>query len=455
MVKTIKGLQELQEKFCMSIVGGEVRVIDRDQIRAVLAGEATDAVHYYRKPDGELLMKRLLESLPIASKPKETIREFWISPNTLVIDAVAFDPTPQPETTLNYYVGHTVAPCDAHIIVDGQKRRIEGDWAVIKDYLLNVICDGNYDAYEYLGNFLAHMIQKPEIKPGIIIILMGGEGVGKGVFFQLLARIWSRTTLLISDVNEIVGNFNASLESHFIVCMDEALFKGDKKAQDKLKSIVTEPTIRIEEKYQPKRTIKSYHRFFASTNDDQFAKIRADDRRCVFLRVSDREKQNTDYFSKLVAAFHDGETVEAFVHFLSRCDFDNFDIRKRPRTDEHDLQKVLSLKGFPRYWREVLEMGDFTICTGTYLVEKKWDEGRFVSSSSILEGYNAFDKQSGKYEPVQMTTITKSIKQLCPSADITRRRGEEGNKRGVQLPPLEIARLEFEEYLGGKVDWDA
>ena len=191
--------------------------------------------------------------------------------------------------------------------------------------------------------------------------------------------------------------------------MDEALFKGDRKAQDQLKSIVTEPTIRIEEKYQPKRTIKSYHRFFASTNDDQFAKIRADDRRCVFLRVSNRAKQNTRYFSKLDAAFHDGKTVEAFVDFLSRCDIDGFDVRKRPRTKEHDLQKVLSLKGFPRYWKEVLEMGDFTVCSGTYLGEKKWEEGCFVSSSSVLGCYTAFDKQSGKYEPVQMTTITKSI----------------------------------------------
>ena len=100
-------------------------------------------------------------------------------------------------------------------------------------------------------------------------------------------------------------------------------------------------------------------------------------------------------------------------------------------------------------------MGDFTVCTGTYLGEKNWDKGCFVSSSSILECYLAFDKQSGKYEPVQMTAITKSIKQLCPSADSTRRRGGEGNKRGFQLPPLEIARREFEEYLGGKVDWDA
>ena len=455
MVETTNGLKELQAKFCISIVGGEIRVIDRDQIRGVLAGNATDVVHYYRKADGELLMKRLLESLPIASKPKETIQEFWISPSTKVIDAVAFDPTPQPETTLNYYVGHTVAPCDAHIIVDGQKRRTEGDWNVIKDYLLNIICDGDHESYEYLGNFLAHMIQKPEIKPGIIIILMGGEGVGKGMFFQFLSRIWSRTTLLISDVNEVVGNFNASLERNFIVCMDEALFKGDRKAQDQLKSIVTEPTIRIEEKYQPKRTIKSYHRFFASTNDEQFAKIRADDRRCVFLRVSDRAKQNTGYFSRLDAAFHDGKTVEAFVDFLSRCDIDGFDVRKRPRTKEHDLQKVLSLKGFPRYWKEVLEMGNFTVCTGTYLGEKKWDEGCFVSSSSILERYTAFDKQSGKYEPVQMTAITKSIKQLCPSAGSTRKRDGGGNKRGFQLPTLEIARREFEEYLGGKVDWDA
>ena len=137
---------------------------------------------------------------------------------------------------------------------------------------------------------------------------------------------------------------------------------------------------------------------FASTNDEQFAKIRADDRRCVFLRVSDREKQNTKYFSKLSKSFQDGQTIEAFVSFLSRCDLDDFDVRERPRTKENDRQKLLSLNGFPRYWREVLDVGDFTLCGSTYYMKLVWEEGLFVPSTTILDRYTTFDKQSSKYD---------------------------------------------------------
>ena len=90
---------------------------------------------------------------------------------------------------------------------------------------------------------------------------MGGEGTGKGMFFKASLKNLGKNQLLVSDINEIVGNFNASLERNLIICMDEALFKGDKRAQDKLKSIVTEQNIRIEQKYEPRHTIQSFHRF--------------------------------------------------------------------------------------------------------------------------------------------------------------------------------------------------
>ena len=114
------------------------------------------------------------------------------------------------------------------------------------------------------------MIQKPEEKPGIMIVMSGGQGTGKGTFFCLLQKIWLKTTLIVSDVDHVIGGFNAALERNYAVCMDEALFSSQKKAMDRLKSFITEAKITVEQKYLPRRSLDSIHRFFAATNHEHF-----------------------------------------------------------------------------------------------------------------------------------------------------------------------------------------
>ncbi len=174
--------------------------------------------------------------------------------------------------------------------------------------------------YSYLLRYLAHMLQRPWEKPGIMIVHLGGQGTGKGTFFRILRAIWGRTALQVSDIQEVIGHFNAVLERNFIVFMNEAIFSGDKKALDRLKSLITEPACRVEQKYQPARTIDSYHRFFAASNHDHFARVEQDDRRFVFLRVPDGAKGNHQFFSQLSNAIDDPAVIDALVYELMNCE---------------------------------------------------------------------------------------------------------------------------------------
>ena len=69
-------------------------------------------------------------------------------------------------------------------------------------------------------------------------------------FFEILKRIWPRSTLLVSDIQQVVGQFNASLERNYVIIMDEALFSGDRRSQDRMKSLITEKSCHVEQKYQ-------------------------------------------------------------------------------------------------------------------------------------------------------------------------------------------------------------
>jgi hypothetical protein len=290
-------------------------------------------------------------------------------------------------------------------------------------------------------------------------VLLGRQGTGKGMFFNLLRAIWPRTTLQVTDVDQVVGRFNACLERNFAVCMDEALFAGDRKALDRLKSQITESQINIEQKYQPARSIGSVHRFFAASNHDHFAHVEMDDRRFVFLRVSDVYQQNTDYFAQLVSAINDPASVGAFVYYLKGVDISSFEVRKKPKTNEHLAQKIKSLQGFQRYWYEVLLSGNFDAGVSRHIEGDEWSVPTFMPTSELIKEYTLFNKNAQRHQTVQSAEVVADVQKLCPSAIQGRKLCKQGHlapkvqRRGLQLPDLATARSEFETTIGGTIQW--
>jgi hypothetical protein len=54
-----------------------------------------------------------------------------------------------------------------------------GCWDLFRKHLLEVICNGNSDYFDYLLDYLANMYQIGE-KPGVAVVLVGQKGAGKG-----------------------------------------------------------------------------------------------------------------------------------------------------------------------------------------------------------------------------------------------------------------------------------
>jgi len=435
----IDPLVELQKCFSLVKLSGELRIADRQEIADVLSGGRHDEVSFYKLGDAKLLMRRELETLPVSSKPNQVIDDFLVNPNTHVYDAVAFTPLPTPSTTLNYWVDSPVVP-------------LRGSWKIIWAFLFVVICNGDRRLFKYLRRYLAHMLQKPEEKPGVMLVLLGGQGTGKGTFFELLGRVWPRTTLQVSDVDHVVGHFNACLERNYAICMDEAIFAGDKKARDRLKSYVTESHITIEQKHQPRREIESFHRFFAASNHEHFASVELDERRLVFFRVSDKHKEDHAYFDALHAAISDPAVISAMVHDLLALDLSKFNVRQRPKTAEHTKQKLQSLEGFDRYWFEVLHSGDLHVGNPEEFPDL-WDDPDFVSTARLRARYQEFYRSFRQFQTLQAQDIRSSLRTFCPSAEYCRKLSGDKQLRGYDLPALKIARQEFEKHLGSKVDW--
>jgi hypothetical protein len=430
--KPLTALATIQNRFALLNLSGEIRIVDKDQIADVLAGVAKE-ISFYRRTEGQILITRELEKLPYPTNSKVEYNNFVNNPNTFMYDAVAFSPLATPPSTLNYWIEPSINPK-------------QGDWFVIQEFIHTVICNNNVVLFDYVVRYLAHMLQCPEEKPGIMVVFLSGQGTGKGTFYKLLGRVWQWTTLQVSDIGEAIGQFNASLERNYVVCMDEALFAGDKKSLDKLKSLVTEPTCRIEQKHQPSRTIDSYHRLFAASNHDHFAHVDKDDRRFLFIRLSSVHKQDQIYFDAVNDALDNDDAIAAMMYDLLNLNLAGFNIRKRPLTEEHLSQRLQSLSGFERYWYEVLQSGMFD---GFH----EWDKSQFTSTQSLIDRYKEYDKNAVRYSPIQQQKISSTLKTICPSATPTRKKVLNKQERGYDLPDIVDARKEFEAMLGTSVEW--
>ena len=448
-----KALRLLQTTFGMIDISGRIFYLNNDNVAEVLTGNGnpqTTRLKFYQHKDIKIQQERMLEASDLALHPSDfkELQTTWLrSPATKHYRGTDFHPTLSDPEILNIWRGPI--------------KGAEGNCDFLNQFLLSVICDGSEEKYDYLVKLLAHAVQKPEEKPGVMTVLCGNQGTGKGSFFKLLRSIWPYTTLLVQDVREVVGTYTGGLEGAFIVTMDEAVFNKDKKSANHLKTKISEDTMRIEEKYQPSRTVSSFHRFFAATNEHHWAPTDSGDRRMFVLQVSDKYKQDTKCFATFNQVLNDGVTVPAFVHKLANIDLSGFQVRHRPKTSEHARQVLESLPEFTKFMIDVLAKKNFSF-SGTSLSDD-WTGPMFIPTKDIKQEFIEYHPNSTRHGGITDKQIMSDLRRLIPSIRSKRADsgvGEEGQRiqaRGVYLPDSEVARteilqsLEIDEWI---IDWE-
>ena len=225
-------------------------------------------------------------------------------------------------------------------IFQGYKYEVLDDFdiSIITDFLnLNkeVICGNNAELYNYVISWIAHMIQHPGVKNETALILKGLQGIGKNTFTDVISELLAGYSAKnITDISELTGNFNSVVESKMFIVLNELSNCGVNCFADfnSLKSIITDDTIRINEKNQPRRTAENVANFIFVTNNSFPVRIELGDRRYVVLAVSATHKGDIDYFAKLHASFTK-EFYDNLLTFFIKYDIKGFNPRNIPMTE--------------------------------------------------------------------------------------------------------------------------
>lgn len=165
-----------------------------------------------------------------------------------------------PPNVFNTYEGVLITRQEAEAYVadiPDWRERIES-WV---QHVKEVVTGGEEQGFNFVLDWLAHILQKPWEKPLTHPQMSSVEGGGKGLFLQPMKRILGRGFLHISDAqSELNGSFNGHLANAILVFDDEATFSKDPRSRSKMKTKITEDTQVINDKFVPLRVAKSYMR---------------------------------------------------------------------------------------------------------------------------------------------------------------------------------------------------
>ena len=121
--------------------------------------------------------------------------------------------------------------------------------------------------YEYVLYYLADMIQRPAIKPGVIIVFGGSEGTGKSLLAAMCGNLVGPSRFVTTSMQHLIGDFNHLLQGKILVCINECPKTQSAEHAALFKTLLTDATITVSRKHKDPFQSASYHRFIATTND--------------------------------------------------------------------------------------------------------------------------------------------------------------------------------------------
>jgi hypothetical protein len=229
------------------------------------------------------------------------------------------------------------------------------------DHIKTIWCKGNELYYEYVLNWMAHVIQKPYEKIKVALALKSTfEGAGKGcIVDKLMQIIGDNHACQVANDTDLFGDFTSTMSGKVLLDLDEAVWGGNKKAKGILKNMITEKTVRIRKMHTDAYQEPSFHAFIFCSNEDWFLPANSNSRRYMALELDNRWAGEETPESKVYFAPIWAVKAENLAHFLYNRDISKFDPRQVPITDLLKEQAAFSLDSVESWFRNCMEQGEF------------------------------------------------------------------------------------------------
>lgn len=254
------------------------------------------------------------------------------------------------------------------------------------EYVREVITAGDQEAEKWVLAWLANLFQHPHRKPGTALVLVGRQGAGKTFLGEGILRpiIGYKHSTKASDVITLATNFNKAFDNVLFVQCDEATNARQRSVAAKLKSLITDKSMRIEPKGVDPYEKPNHMRFLFTSNDIEDAVMVQDglgDRRYTVLEVSHKyathEKEHDRFWNHMYAWVEDEVNLSKLHRWLRDHEY-NFNYITTPHlTDAKKAMVQRSLDPFDG-WLAVMASRQFPLSERAH--EHWWQATDFENS---------------------------------------------------------------------------
>jgi hypothetical protein len=350
-------------------------------------------VHYTRQQ-----LVDMNSGLFLDSDKKERFIDWWLRDHTIrTYSKIGYfvDVAECPTTVFNTFTGFaaekllsTYIPSRCDIILDH----------------IRILCNHNQEAYEFLLDWFAVLLQRPGFLNGICVIFKGKHGCGKDMFLS-----WFGTRIVglhnyyktARPHIDLFGAFNSSRKDIVFYHIEEgndAVFKDVNLQQ--FKNYITDSYASIQLKQKNTTTgdslVKNYNHFAISTNHIISCEI--NERRFFGVEASSEKCKQSGYFTALATAMDNPDIVASFYYMLLHRNIESRNWSDLPQTE---YMKEMRSAAVPELYYFLQEF-----------VEAQEDETIVIKASDFYNAYREWHSLQGTEKVKTMTSFGKEVKHV-------------------------------------------
>jgi len=367
-----KAVLEINRKHALVVFGGKTAILTE---KAELSGPQVAGIEFWSPASFATFYKNKLVKMEFVDKKGdrqtkwEPVAKVWDSSfNRREYVGVEFAPEGTVRGYYNLWQGFSVEP----IAGVGAFRAALGCKRFLSHIKYNV-CQGNKTHFRYFVGWLAHMIQRPQEKPGVAVSIQGKKGTGKSKVVDTVRALLGSHAVIVSQSEHLLGRFNAHHATALFVAAEEAFWAGDKKAEGALKHMVTSESVQLEKKGFDIVEMRSLARYMFAGNAEWLFPATADERRLFALTCGENHIKDYAYFSAMDDQLY-GEGnrkhvpgqaspgLRSLLTFLQKLDISKLNVRDAPETAGLQRQRASTLEPHVQFMLNCLNdrrMGPF------------------------------------------------------------------------------------------------